>query len=254
MKVFIIEDEFAAQANLRQLLTTNCPDVEIVGVVDAVSAAVDWLRQNETDIIFMDVELSDGTCFEIFKRIDITAKVIITTAYDTYAIQAFQQHCVDYLLKPIDPELLVKAMNHCRENQEQRSNKEIFGHFYSEREGNSPVAYKQRLMVRLGDKLIIVKVQDIAYFYSKEKTSYLITFEGKNYIVDYSLDMLETMLDPSDFFRVNRGCLMNVNSIQVVSRHLSGRLRLQVAPPFPIDEEIFVSRVRTNDFLVWINQ
>lgn len=251
MKVFIIEDEFAAQANLRQMLGVKCPDVEIAGVADAVSAAVEWLRHNETDVILMDVELSDGTCFDIFKQVDITAKVIITTAYDTYAIRAFREHCVDYLLKPIDPELLVEAMERCKENAEGRNNKEIFRQFYAEHDLKD---YKQRLMVRLGDKLIVVRVRDIAYFYSKEKTSYLMTFEGKNYIVDHSLDMVESMIDPGEFFRVNRGSLINVNAIKVVSRHLSGRLKLTLAPPPSVEDEIFVSRVRTNDFMLWLNQ
>lgn len=249
MKVFIVEDEFAAQANLRRLLTTCFSDIEIVGVADSVYSAVLWLQQNDADIIFMDVELSDGTCFEIFQQIDITAKVIITTAYDNYAIRAFRVNSIDYLLKPVDKEQLVEAVNKCRISTDTPSAGELFRPLYTDTE--SP-AYKQRFIVRLGDQIRIVKVEDIAYFISKEKTTYLVTSQDKRYIVDFSLDAVETKLDPSLFFRVSRQCITNINSIKLVTRHFSGRLKLQLLPA--CDDDIFVSRVRTSDFMHWINQ
>lgn len=250
MKVFIVEDEFAAQANLRRLLNSCFPDMDIVGVADSVYAAVLWLQQNEADIIFMDVELSDGTCFEIFQQIDVTAKVIITTAYDNYAIRAFRVNSIDYLLKPLDKNQLIEAVNKCRQKTNAPNTGELFRPLYSEKEQNG--GYKQRFIVRLGDQIRIVKVEDIAYFISKEKTTYLVTTQDKRYIMDFSLDAVETKLDPSVFFRVSRQCITNINSIKLVTRHFSGRFKLQLLPP--VEDDIFVSRVRTGDFMHWINQ
>ncbi len=250
MRVLIVEDEFAAQANLRTLLTSRFSDVEVVGTVDSVAGAVDWLQKNETDVIFMDVELSDGTCFEIFKQVDVTAKVVITTAFDNYAIRAFRVNSVDYLLKPIDPALLDEAVAKCRvQAEDSPTNAQIFRPFYA---GAEPATYKQRFIVRVNDKIIIVKVENIAYFISKDKTSYLVTNEGKQYIVDQSLDMIETLLDSAVFFRLSRACITNINSIKLVTRHFSGRLKVQLEPAR--DEEVFVSRIRVNDFMHWLNQ
>ncbi len=252
MRVLIIEDEFAAQANLRTLLKTRFTDIEVVGVSDSVSESVKWLQQNDADVIFMDVELADGTCFEIFQQIDITAKVVITTAYDNYAIRAFRVNSVDYLLKPIDPLLLDEAVQKLRNamhEQPQVNNAQLFRPFYADSQSSKP---KQRFVVRVGDKISIVKVEDIAYFFSKDKTSYLVTMEGKQYIVDHSLDMIETQLDSSTFFRASRACITNINAIRVVNRHFSGRLKLQLEPPR--DEDLYVSRVRVNEFMHWLNQ
>lgn len=251
MRVFIVEDEFAAQANLHRMLVANFTDVEIVGVSDSVSGTVEWLQHNDADIIFMDVELSDGTCFEIFQQIDVTAKVIITTAYDNYAIAAFRVNSIDYLLKPIDEKLLIEAVNRCREtlNIDQPSTGALFRPLFAE-----PVrgAYKQRFMVKIGDQIKVIKVDEVAYFISKDKMTYLVTNSDKRFIVDFSLDMIENHLDPSNFFRVSRHCVCSIGSIKSVSRHISGRYRLALTPS--CTEEIFVSRVRTNDFMHWLNQ
>ncbi len=254
MKVLIVEDEFAAQANLRNLLTSRYADVEIVGTVDSVAGAVNWLHNNDVDVIFMDVELSDGTCFEIFKRIDITAQVIITTAYDNYAIRAFRVNSVDYLLKPIDPILLDEAVAKCRHTitaptEKVALNAQLLRMFNADNE--APV-YKQRFVVRMGDKFIIVRASDIAYFYSKDKQTFFVTFDGRQYVIDSSLDMVESTADPSIFFRVNRAYIANINAIKVIFTHFSGRLKLSLTPAH--DEEVFVSRVRVNDFKHWINQ
>lgn len=172
MKVFIVEDEFAAQANLRRMLAANFNDIEIVGVADSVYSAVLWLQHNEADLIFMDVELSDGVCFEIFQQVDVTAKVIITTAYDNYAIKAFRVNSIDYLLKPIDTELLIEAVAKCRQSTDTQPTGQKFRALYAEQ---PTTTFKQRFIVRLGDQIRIVKVDEIAYFISKDKTTYLVT-------------------------------------------------------------------------------
>lgn len=248
MRVFIVEDEIPAQVNLKRALKANFSDIEVVGVADSVVSAVEWLQnpENETDIVFMDVELSDGLCFEIFNRVHIDAKVIITTAYDSYAIKAFKVNSMDYLLKPIDNRELIAAVERCESL--------IKDDVFTDSEVSVPTSnreYKQRFVVKIGDHIIIVGVDDIAYFISKDKTSYIITHDGKSYITDQSLDTIETLLDPKNFFRISRACITNIRAIDSVSRHFSGRLRVALLPKQ--DEDIFISRVRTNDFMRWIN-
>lgn len=246
MRIFIIEDEVLAQVNLENALKANFSDVQVVGKVASVQNAVKWFQnvQNVADIVFMDVELSDGTCFDIFKLVKIHAPIIITTAYDNHAIKAFKVNCTDYLLKPIDPVELVAAVNKCVTRHEKLGDEgeTMYG------EGGE---YKQRFIIKLGDKIIIVNQEDVAYFVSAEKTSYLVNREGKSYIMDQSLDTIERMVDPKEFFRLSRACITRIGSIQSVSKHFSGRLKIGLNPRH--DEDIFVSRVRTNDFMRWIN-
>lgn len=253
MKILIIEDEIPAQANLKKVLKLNFEDIEIVGMIESIGKAVAWFKNpdNKADIVFMDVELSDGTCFEIFKQVEIKAKVIITTAYDHYAIKAFKVNCIDYLLKPIDTAELTMAVNKCRDMTEKQAveNNQLIENILS-----TPTVvreYKQRFVVKIGDKIIIININDIAYFVSREKTSYIVLKEGKSYILDYSLDTVETMLNPKEFFRISRACITHINAIVSVSKHFSGRLKIALNPK--LDEDIFVSRVRTNDFMKWIN-
>lgn len=251
MKVFIIEDEIPALVNLKRLLKQNFKDVEFVGEADSVVSSVEWLRstKNEADIIFMDVELSDGVCFEIFKQVDVTSHVIITTAYDNYAIKAFKVHSVDYLLKPIDAEELVAAVERCMSTANERGASDIYRQFLVPQK---PLQYKQRFIVKIGDKILVVRVEDIAYFISRDKTTYLYNHDGKSYIIDQSLDMVENLLDPVLFFRISRSCITHISSIKVVNKHFSGRLKVSLEPKY--DEDVFVARVRTTDFMHWLNQ
>ena len=252
MKVFIVEDEIPAQVNLKRALKANFSDIEVVGVADSVVSAVAWFQnpENKTDIVFMDVELSDGLCFEIFNRVHIDAKINITTAYDNYAIKAIKINSVDYILKPIDNRELIVAVERCQGLMKEDT--------HAENDGGSGAdlhsayrEYKQRFVVKIGDHIIIVGVDDIAYFISRDKTSYIITHDGKSYITDQSLDTIETLLDPKNFFRISRACITNIHAIDAVSRHFSGRLKVTLVPK--LDEDIFISRVRTNDFMRWIN-
>ena len=251
LQVFIIEDEVPAQANLRKILKTNFDDLEIVGVVESIAKAVAWFSDphNKADIVFMDVELSDGKCFEIFKQVNIEANIIITTAYDYYAVKAFKINSIDYLLKPIDTTELINAVNKCRKtNPVSTKHTKLIENILTKPEVRE---YKQRFIVKIGDRIIIVHVRDIAYFISQDKTSYLVTREGKQYIIDLSLDALEDLLNPKDFFRISRACITHIDAISQVTKHFSGRLKITLNPKR--DEDIFVSRVRTSDFMHWIN-
>ena len=182
MRVFIIEDEIPTQINLKRALRQNFDDVEFVGTADSIVSAVEWLSDpdNQTDIVFMDVELSDGVCFEIFNRVKIDAKVIITTAYDNYAIKAFKCNCVDYLLKPIDNRELVAAVERCRAMIDSQPIDDGIEINPMPLVGMTNREYKQRFVVKIGDHIIVIPTEDIAYFISKEKTSYIITKDAKS--------------------------------------------------------------------------
>lgn len=265
MKVFIVEDELPAQINLRRELEQDFDDIDIIGTAGSVEAAVEWLRkpENQPDLIFMDVELSDGRCFEIFKQVDVYASVIITTAYDNYAIQAFRANCIDYLLKPIDTKELIAAVEKFRKSENHGEQARAIVRMSdvmndkAEQTGSTLVteaprkALKLRYVVKIGDHIIIVPVRDIAYFISRDKTSYLVTKEGKSYLLDSSLDMIETEVDPQNFFRISRACITHIDAIGSVSKHFSGRLRISLNPKK--DDDIYVSRVRTASFMKWLN-
>ncbi|MCR4859603.1 MAG: LytTR family DNA-binding domain-containing protein [Bacteroidales bacterium] len=254
MKALIVEDERMAQAQLTRLLQTNFPDIEVVAATGSVRETVDFLRGGTpVDLIFMDVELADGECFEIFRQVPVPAQVIMTTAYDTYAVKAFEAGSIDYLLKPIGVEALARAVGRCRERVEAASEKTVPGidvEALLAALGRSPQAFKERFIVSVGERIIPVRTGDIAYFFSEEKANYLFTMEGERYLFDSSLDALEAELDPGSFFRVSRGAIVSRSCVRSVSRHFSGRLRLELqpAPPF----EPTVSRARVEDFLKWL--
>ena len=248
MKAVIIEDEIPAQINLRRALERSCEDVEVIGIFDSVKSSVKWFSENHAapDVIFMDVELSDGMCFDIFNQVEISAPVIITTAYDNYALRAFKVHSIDYLLKPIDPAALRNAVGRCRAAAKHPMDIESLREILM---GGEP-AYRPRFIMRLGDKIIIVRSDDVAYFYAEDKSTFLVTTEGKRYVMDMSLDAVSDEVDPRRFFRISRNCTVSINSIGDISKHLSNRLKVTLNPP--ADFEVFVSRSRTADFLDWI--
>ena len=248
MKVLIVEDEAMARDKLSRCLTSTFPDIEIIGETASVQETLDWLRMpgHTPDIIFMDVELSDGDCFEIFRQCEIKSSVIMTTAYDNYAVKAFEAGSVDYLLKPIDTEALKRAVERCR--------KRVSHDFDAllRTIGQAPGQdYRRRFVIHLGEQYIPVQTEDVAYFYSESKSSYLVTSDGRRYILDHSLDSLEEELDPKDFFRISRGCIIGLGAIQSITRQGSGRLLVNALPK--PEFEMTVSRSRVEDFLRWLD-
>ena len=255
IKVLIVEDEIPAQINLKKLIDKHCPDSRIVMTSTSVRSTVKWLEENPdgADVIFMDVELSDGVCFDIFDKVSITAQVIITTAYDNYAINAFRVNSVDYLLKPIIDDDLVRAWERCVERMEQRTtpNIETLLDIVSKVGSTKDKEFKKRFIVKTGEKIIIIPVEDIAYCYSEDKSTYAVNRNGTRRLLDYSLDTVQEMLDPKLFFRISRSCIVSINAIENISKHLGTRLKLQLNPRS--EEEVVVSRSRTSDFLEWLD-
>jgi DNA-binding LytR/AlgR family response regulator len=256
IRVLIVEDEIPAQINLKKLIDKCCPDSQIVMTLTSVSATIKWLEENPegADVIFMDVELSDGICFDIFERVNISAHVIITTAYDNYAINAFKVNSRDYLLKPIGEEELKRAWERCRESIEQRTqpNIEALLDIMTKVNATKTKEYKKRFIVKTGEKIIIIPVEDIAYCYSEDKSTYAVNRNGTRRLLDYSLDTAQEMLDPKLFFRISRSYIVAINAIENISKHLGTRLKLQLNPH--TDDEVVVSCSRTSDFLEWLEK
>ena len=251
MKAFIIEDELMAQKSLTRALAQHFPDIEVIGTATSVKGAVAWLKEpsNRPDIIFMDVELADGICFEIFRQVDVQAKVIMTTAYDHYALKAFEAGSVDYLLKPIEAEQLKRAVARCRMS----GGKIDVDALVRALEGTAPQkSYKERYIVRFNDRIIPLMTSTIAYIFSEDKSNYLVTFDGQKYIIDSSLDVIAEELDPEYFFRISRGCIVSMKAIDTIIKQMGGRLRL-VAHPAP-SFDMTVSRSRVDDFLKWLER
>jgi DNA-binding LytR/AlgR family response regulator len=255
IKILIVEDEIHAQINLKKLIDKHCQDSAVVEMLSSVRSTVKWLEENPdgADVIFMDVELSDGVCFDIFDRVSINTQIVITTAYDNYAVNAFRVNCTDYLLKPITDADFVRAWERCLERIEQQNtpNMEVIMGALAKMGGSVGKEYKKRFIVKTGEKIIIIPVEDIAYCYSEDKSTYAVNFAGARRLLDYSLDMVQEMLDPKRFFRVSRSCIVAINAIENISKHLGTRLKLQLNPR--TEEDIVVSRSRTSDFLVWLD-
>lgn len=251
MRVLIVEDEIMAQNSLIRVLSQNFPDLNVVGTTTSVKGAVSWLKdpENSADIIFMDVELSDGVCFEIFRQVEVKSKVIMTTAYDSYALKAFEAGSIDYLLKPIEITDLKRAVARCRMsggNFDYEALAKALGM------GQEKKDYKEKYIVRFNDRIVPLQTSNIAFVYSEEKNNYLTTFDGERYIIDSSLDVISDELNPSLFFRISRGCIVNTKAIQSIIKQAGGRLLIKSNPPASF--EMTVSRSRVEDFLDWLER
>ena len=249
MKALIVEDERMAQAQLARLLKTHIPDIEVVQCTASVAETVTYLAADPPiDVVFMDVELADGECFEIFRKVPVKARVIMTTAYDSYALKAFEAGSVDYLLKPIGEDALKRAVDRCRERTGAGSGLDVEKLLAAISAPKKE--YKERFIVYVGEQIIPVRTDAIACFFSEEKSNFLLTEEGKRYLVDSSLDSLEEELDPAEFFRISRGVIVSRRAVRSVSRHFSGRLWADLKPDPPFEPT--VSRARVEDFLRWL--
>lgn len=252
MKALIIEDEVMAQKSLIRLLTNNFPEMEIVGKLSSVKDSVMWLDNpsNHTDIIFMDVELADGCCFEIFRKTTVNAKVIMTTAYDSYALKAFEAGSVDYLLKPVELADLKRAVARCKMSGGGIDVQALLSSLTAPQPARKE--YKERYLVRFNDRIIPISTSEIAYVYSEEKSNYLVTFDSHKYIIDSSLDVIIEELDPAVFFRISRGCIIAINAISSIIKQMGGRLKIISKPESSF--EMMVSRSRVDDFLEWMEK
>lgn len=250
MNVLIIEDEKPAARRLSRLLSEQ--GVEVSTMLHSVEESVEWFQNNEhPDLIFLDIQLSDGLSFEIFDLIEINSAIIFTTAYDEYALQAFKLNSIDYLLKPIDDEELEKALNQYRSLKEPQKKLSLdFNDIKKLLVNPLEREYKKRFTARVGQHIKIINADEIECFYSENKGTYAYTTEGRNYLLDATLEQLETELEPEVFFRVSRKFYININHIKDIISYTNSRLKISLSR-FK-DQEIIVSRERVRDFKLWL--
>ena len=243
MKVLVIEDEIPAQEELVRILRKHFPNIVIVDIIGSVRDSVEWLRNNTADLIFMDIQLLDGCCFDIFDVVEVRTPIIFTTAYDQYALKAFKVNSVDYLLKPVDEDELVAAV---------RKMDYKYDNIRNLIESYMPtVRYKTRISVKTGDIYRFLLIDEVAYFISEDGFTYAVTNNEKKHIVDYTISSLETQLDPKRFFKLSRGCIVSIDSIEKITAYFNSRLKVTLKGRKNIS--IILSRVRVPDFLNWID-
>ncbi len=250
MNALIIEDEIYAAEKLEQMLVEIDPTIIILAKLGSINESVKWLINNKTDLIFLDIQLSDGISFSIFEEVRVDTPVIFTTAYDQYAIKAFQLNSIAYILKPIRKNELIESLN---KYQNLKSAFSIdFDALMENIQGKEP-DYKKRFLIQIGEKIRKVEVSETAYFFVLEKGIYLRTFEGRTYPVEYSLDMLEGILNSASFFRINRKYLVNMEAISNMTAYSRGRVKLDLKPKADNNLDTIVSIDRSSEFKKWLN-
>lgn len=260
MKVVIVEDEELAAEGLTLALQRLEAKVEVVAVLDSVRAAVAWFNNNpKPDLAFFDIQLADGLSFAIFEQCNISCPVIFTTAYDEYALRAFKVNSIDYLLKPFEATDLQKALEKWRllrgeSNPELPPNAELMRLLMQQMTQQiRQEPYKSRFMVKIGDNLLSVNSQDIDYLYSENKIVWLRHQNGRKYLIDYTLEQLEELLDPALFYRINRKYIIAISAIKSVAAYTNSRLKVFLKDP-PDKEDILISRERVESFKGWMGK
>ena len=247
MNILIVEDEKPAATRLVNMLKKAEPTAEIIGITDGVESTLNFLDQHEApDLVFMDIHLADGSALEIFRHhtFDRTG-IVFCTAYDQYAIEAFKLHALYYLLKPIKEEDLLQALSRYQEFKAKNSDyRQIVNKLLSKQ------SQDKRFLIRMGQSLRLVHQQDIAYFYTSDKITFMMTREGRKYPVDYTLENLEMMIDPAKFFRINRQYIIHIDAIQQMHAHSKARVRIDLSPA--AHEEVIVSTEKSPLFKKWL--
>jgi DNA-binding LytR/AlgR family response regulator len=253
LKALIIEDEAPAYRRLHGLLSKHHPELEVVEVLDTVSGAVEWFNMNASpDVIFSDIQLSDGLSFEIYRQVAPPCPIIFTTAYDAYMLEAFRTNGIDYLLKPIEEEELARSVGKFMGLARTTPSPALPDIDALLAVVNSRGArYRDRFLVKLGTKLLPIATSEIAYFLSNDGSTELHTRAGKRHLIDQPLDEIEAQLDPRGFHRLNRQCIACVECIAVVHQHFNGKLKVELRPASAT--EVMVSRERAKGFKEWLD-
>lgn len=260
MNILIVEDEDLAVKKLKKTLLSVDESANVVGEADSIKSTVSWLENNPSpDLILMDIELADGQSFEIFNHVQVKSPVIFITSYDEYALKAFKVNSVDYLLKPVQKEDLSLALDKYRQMKKM---------YAAEKEASSSISidalvkelqqklqtkeYRKRFLVKHGQKLVSVDVDEIAYFFSDGRLNFFKTTDNRKFVVDYTMDELNDMLDPDKYFRISRSFFISVNSVSQIHDYFGNRLMLQLKPE--TDKEAIVSREKVSDFKNWLGK
>ncbi|MCC2546759.1 LytTR family DNA-binding domain-containing protein [Hymenobacter sp. BT175] len=260
MTAYVIEDEPLAARRLTDLLRRQYPPVDVRGTADSVEAAVALLQgaAERPDVLFLDIHLADGLSFELFDRVEVRCPVIFTTAYDAYALRAFKVNSIDYLLKPIDEQELQGAVDKLRALRASAPTApapafdpalltQVLQQLQPQKQ------YKKQFVVKVGEHLKIIPVENISYFFSLEKATFVQTRENRRFVVDQTLEQLEKLLDPRHFFRVNRAYLVHQDAIQDIIHFTNSRLKTVLSPPAP-EGDVLVSREKVASFRAWLDR
>jgi DNA-binding LytR/AlgR family response regulator len=251
MKTIIIEDEHLTAQRLQNMLHKYDSAIKVLQIIPAVDEAIEWFKVNpDPDVVFMDIHLEDEQCFNIFEKINLEVPVIFTTAYDEYMIKAFKVNSVDYLMKPVNYEELVNALEKLKRLKQQyhQGSLEMLLQAVHKKEPE----YKSRFLIGGGSRLVTIEVEKIKYFYCADKITFLVTAENQHLPVDYSLDKLNLLLDPKIFFRVNRQITTNLQAIKHIHVYPKGRIKLELSPAFK--KETFVSQDKIVAFKDWLGK
>ncbi|MEJ2882944.1 LytR/AlgR family response regulator transcription factor [Pedobacter sp. GR22-6] len=249
MTALIIEDEELAADTLRSMLLHINPNIQVLDVLGTVEAAVNWLRRNKADLLFMDIHLGDGESFQIFRQVTVESPVIFTTAYDQYTLKAFKNQGIDYLLKPFDEEDVRAAL--AKLNTIRKMPDALLPLLQS---GSISGNQRNRFMVKSGKLIKTVQAEDVAYFMAEDKYLFLVTREGHNYIIAETIGSLEPRLDPADFFRINRKFIINIHAIREMYKLSRNRVRILLSPAPAEGLEVVVSEERAEAFKNWLDQ
>ncbi len=251
MNILIIEDEEPAAIRLQKMILEITPEAKILGVLDSIKSTIKWFETNSApDLIFMDINLSDGNSFEIFEKIKIITPIIFTTAYDEFALKAFKVNSVEYLLKPINKENLTTAINkfkqfHATNTAYIERLNQVVENFQDQKS-----AIKKRFLIRYGEHIKSIDIENVAYFYTEGKINFLKTKDNHTFPIEYNLDRLESLIDHQKFFRINRQFIISVDSIDQMFSYSKSRVKINLKPK--IELETIVSTERSPLFKEWL--
>jgi two-component system, LytTR family, response regulator len=254
LSVLIVEDETPAAEKLERYLQRYSPDIRVKSICDSVESSVAWLKENQSsiDLIFMDIQLKDSVSFNIFKEVKVQKPVIFVTAYNEYALDAFKVNSIDYLLKPVTFDDLSASLQKFENLREQMASTEAKqATIKSLAEGHVNKTYKERFMVKVGDHIRSITIDQVLFFFADGRDVYLVTSQLRKFIIDFTLEALEEILHPKNFFRVNRSYILHIPFIQDVMVYSNSRLKISTLPAW--DKEIIVSREKVNEFKDWFD-
>ena len=253
MEVLIVEDEELAATKLERMIRRFDESYQVVAKLRSVEESTSWFTKNRCpDLVFLDIHLLDGTCFDILDEVNLECPVIFTTAYQDYVFEAFKVHSIDYLIKPVNFKKLEQSLNKFRGLHEKMSVNVDSEEYQRLMQAilSSQKNYKRRFLVKFGSKLLPIDINQIAYFLSKDRLTFLITTDDKRYPISSTLDELENALDPSLFFRINRHTIVHIQSIRQVHKYFKGRLKVDLK--LKTDDEVMVSSRRAAEFQQWL--
>jgi len=253
MRILIVEDEELAVKKLLKTLAATGVAADIVGTTDSIKSSVQWLQENPApDLILMDIELADGQSFEIFNLTQVKSPVIFTTSYDEYALKAFKVNSVDYLLKPVQSDELQAALNKFTQLKNTKQDISIESLVKELQQKLQTKEYRKRFLVKHAQKLVSIDVEDIAYFYSDGRLNFFKTTDNRKFVVDYTMDEMEEMLNPEKYFRISRSFYVSIDSVDKIDEYFGNRLILGLKPV--LDKEALVSREKVSEFKKWLGK